>query len=114
MLKYAVVGLAILGGCYGLHKATEWAERRGWIYYRTKRGSSGVLENAFLEVQSIIDPPARHVLEEGVKDDREDDENGGPPDAGKSDERRIEQSPRSDARLLDPQDPRHDTRRNRR
>jgi hypothetical protein len=79
MLTYAVIGLAILGGAYGLHKAAEWAERRGWIYYRKKRGSSGALGNAFLEVQSIVEPSARHVLEERVKDDREDDENGDPP-----------------------------------
>ena len=82
MLKYAVIGLAILGGCYGLHNAAEWAERRGWIYYRKNPGSGGAFGNAFLEVQSIIEPSARHVLEERVKDDREDDENGDPPVAG--------------------------------
>ena len=85
MLKYAVIGLTIFGGCYGLHKTAEWAERRGWIYYRKMRGNSGALGNAFLEVQSVIEPSVRHVLEERVKDDREDDENGDPPDAGKSD-----------------------------
>ena len=35
-------------------------------------------------MQGIFEPSTRHVLEERVKDDREADESGDPPDAGRS------------------------------
>jgi len=81
-MKYVLVGLALLGALYGLHRMALWAERRGWVYYRTKQGSSGALGNAFLEVQSLLDPSAKHVLEERLKDDVEAAETGDPPDPG--------------------------------
>jgi hypothetical protein len=78
-MRYALIALAVLGGLLCLHRIAVWAERRGWIYYRTKHGSSGALGNAFLEVQAIVEPSARHVLEERVKDDLEAEETGDPP-----------------------------------
>jgi hypothetical protein len=84
-MKYALIGLAVLGGLYGLHRIAVWAERRGWIYYLTKHGSSGALGNALLEAQAIIEPSTRHVLEERMKEDVEAEETGDPPEPGKSD-----------------------------
>ncbi|MBZ5641055.1 MAG: hypothetical protein LAO51_20130 [Acidobacteriia bacterium] len=84
-MRYALVGLAVIAGLYGLHRIAVWAERRGWIYYRSKHGSSGALGNALLEVHAILEPSARYVLEERTKDDAEADESGDPPDPGKSD-----------------------------
>jgi hypothetical protein len=81
-MKYALFGLAVLGGSYCLHRIAVWAERRGWIYYRTKRGSSGALGNALLEVQAIMEPSKQYVLEERVRDDAEADEAGDPPAPG--------------------------------
>jgi hypothetical protein len=78
-MKYVLVGIAVIGGFYGLHRLAVWAEARGWIYYREKRGSSGALANAFLEVQSMFEPSARAALEVRVKDDHESDESGDPP-----------------------------------
>ena len=83
-MRYALVGLAVLAALYCLHRIAVWAERRGWIYYRTKQGSSGALGNAFLEVQAIFDPAAKHVLEERLKDDVDAEEAGDPPDPGKT------------------------------
>jgi hypothetical protein len=57
-------------------------EDRGWIYYRKKRGSSGTLGSAFLEVQSILEPGKRYVLEEKRKEDVDDEESGDPPAGG--------------------------------
>jgi hypothetical protein len=83
-MRYALIGLAVLAALYCLHRFAMWAERRGWIYYRTKQGSSGALGNAFLEVQAIFDPAAKHVLEERLKGDVDVEEAGDPPDPGKA------------------------------
>lgn len=77
-MKYALIALAALGSLYCLHRIAVWAERRGWIYYRAKRGSSGALGNALLEVHAIVEPSARHVLEERLKDDPETAQAGDP------------------------------------
>ena len=83
-MKYALVGLAVLAALYCLHRIAVWAERHGWIYYRTKHGSSGAVGNAFLEVQGIFDPAAKHVLEERLRDDVDAEEAGDPPDTAKA------------------------------
>jgi len=61
-----------------LHRAALWAEARGLIHYR-RRGTSGSLGNAMLEVQAILEPSKRHVIEERVRDPAEDAESGDPP-----------------------------------
>jgi len=78
-MRYALIALAISAGLYGLHRLAVWAERRGFIYYLRKHGTSGTLGNAFLEVQSLFEPSARAALEERVKDDNEADASGDPP-----------------------------------
>lgn len=73
-----LVGMAAV--LYGLHRLALWMEQRGWIYYRnTRHGSSGSLGNAFLHVQSILEPGKRHVLEQRLDEAREDEESGDPP-----------------------------------
>jgi hypothetical protein len=83
-MRYVLVGLALFGALYCLHRIAVWAERRGWVYYLNKHGSSSALGNAFLEVQAIIEPSAKYVLEERTKDDLDTGESGDPPDPGKS------------------------------
>ena len=63
-MRYLVLGLAALAIVWVLHSVAQWAEDRGWIYYRKKRGSSGTLSAAALEVQSLFEPSQRYVLEE--------------------------------------------------
>jgi hypothetical protein len=75
----ALVGLAAV---YCAHRLALWAEDRGFLYYRRRRGSSGALANAFLEVQAIVEPARRHVVEERVRQRIEVAETGGRPDAG--------------------------------
>lgn len=77
LLLWAAV---LLGGLYGLHLLALWAERRGLVYYRNRRGSSGTLGNALLEVQAIVEPSRRHVLEERVREPKQAAEPGAPPD----------------------------------
>ena len=78
-MRYALLVLAGVASVYCLHRLALWAERRGWIYYRKKHGSSGTLSTAVLEVQSLFDPSKRYVLEEKKRDQVEDEENGDPP-----------------------------------
>jgi hypothetical protein len=78
-MKYALWGFAAVGCLYSLHSLALWAERRGWIYYLKRRGSSGALGSALLEVQAIIEPSKRYALEERRKDDSERPEPGDPP-----------------------------------
>lgn len=77
---FVVVAVVALGGAgYGLHRAALWAERRGWIYYKTKQRPPapwlGTLE-------SIYKPEVEHVIEEasGEAARADQDESGdGPP-----------------------------------
>jgi hypothetical protein len=57
------LGLAVLA-VYGLHRIALWAEGRGWIYYRIHRAPVGAAGMAMLEVTSLLDPAAEHVIEE--------------------------------------------------
>jgi len=79
IMKYALWGFAAVGCLYSLHRLASWAERRGWIHYLKRRGSSGALGSALLEIQAIMEPSKRYVLEERRKDDSERPEPGDPP-----------------------------------
>ena len=82
MLRFVLVGLAVVGGLYFLHRVALWAEQRGWIYYRARRGSSGALGNALLQAQAIVEPSQQYVLEEVSREHSEEDEAGEPPEKG--------------------------------
>ncbi|HEY1911319.1 MAG TPA: hypothetical protein VGG73_10380 [Vicinamibacterales bacterium] len=74
--------LAIAGAgaiLFGLHRLALWMEDRGWIYYRRKHGSSGSLGSACLEVQAMLEPSKKHVIEIVRMDDFEDDDSAAPP-----------------------------------
>jgi len=70
-------GLALVA-LYGAHRFALWAEGRGWIYYRTHRMPVGSAGMAMLEVTSLLDPAAEHVIEEvrGEQARAEDAESG--------------------------------------
>ncbi|MEQ1868566.1 MAG: hypothetical protein ABL961_00890 [Vicinamibacterales bacterium] len=78
-LTWAVL---VAAGVYSLHRLALRMEARGWIYYRKKRGSSGALSSAVLEVQSMFEPSKRYVLEERQKESTEEHESGDPPAPG--------------------------------
>jgi hypothetical protein len=81
-VRYALIAAVVAAVVYGLHRSAVWAERKGWIYYRKARGSSGTLGSALLEVQSLLEPSKRHVVEERRRDVAEDEESGDPPLGG--------------------------------
>jgi hypothetical protein len=67
---------------YGLHRLALWAEDRGWIYYLRRKPGASSLGNAFLEVQSLIEPEKRHLSEVRQAESVEEDDQGDPPEPG--------------------------------
>jgi hypothetical protein len=67
---------------YALHRTAVWMEDRGWMYYRKSRGSIGALGSAFLEVQSMLEPGTRHVIEARLGEEADEKESGDPPEPG--------------------------------
>ena len=65
----------VAGVLYAIHLLATWAETHGWIYYRKGHGSVTV-GSAFLEVQALMEPSTRHVLEQRRRDDFDDQESG--------------------------------------
>jgi hypothetical protein len=64
--------LAIGAALYLFDRLLLWMERKGWVYWRkTKRPTGPGVGNALLEIQTLVEPAARHVLElrQEVKED---------------------------------------------
>jgi len=70
---------------YGLHRLADWAEARGWIYYRKARGG-GAMAGILQDIETHVQPKVVHVrkareaLTEGRREDG--DPGGGPPRDG--------------------------------
>jgi hypothetical protein len=79
-MKLAVIAVAIILGSVLLHLLALWAERRGWIYYKHTKPSHSALGNAFLEVQSILEPNKKHIIEVKKEDKKQNEEAGDDPD----------------------------------
>lgn len=77
-MKWLLIVGAVLIALFALHQAALWADRRGWIFYKTKpkfRGSSLGL------IESVYNPAMEHVVEErggerarGSQDESGDDD----------------------------------------
>jgi hypothetical protein len=67
-------------GLWLLHRCLTYAETRGWIYYRKKRGSYGGL-GATSDFLNMYDPSRRH-LQQAVREvewKRDEDDDGDDP-----------------------------------
>ena len=60
-LVLLVVAVTIAAAGYGLHRFLLYAERRGWVYYRTRRRPPGA---GLGLLTTIYQPSMEHVLEE--------------------------------------------------
>ena len=81
-MEVFLVVLALIGLFYVLHRVALWAEGRGWVYYLNSKPSNSALGNAFLEIQSMIEPDKRQLVEERKEEAVEEGEQGEPPEAG--------------------------------
>ena len=61
-MRTVILVLIAAVGLWGLHRGLTYAEERGWVYYRKKRGSYGGLgvTSNFL---NMYDPSRRHLQE---------------------------------------------------
>lgn len=80
VVRYVVILAVVAGALYALDRLGLYMERRGWVYYRKKRGSVP-LATAVLETQALFDPSKRYVLE-ATRTAADDSEAGGPPKGG--------------------------------
>ena len=79
-MRTAILVLIAAVGLWALHRVLTYAEERGWIYYRKKRGSYGGL-GATSNFLNMYDPSRRHLQEvvRVVEWKREEDEDGDAP-----------------------------------
>jgi hypothetical protein len=81
-MKYLLWAILIGSILYVIHRLALWAEERGWIYYSHKRASGGTIGTALLELQTILEPTKRHVVEERVQKGSASQESGDKPKSG--------------------------------
>jgi hypothetical protein len=55
------VGIAV--GLFCLDRLCLYLERHGWLYYRRTKPKGGAVSSMFLEMQSLIEPSTKHVIE---------------------------------------------------
>ena len=72
-LKWSLIIIGVFLALFVLHKLLLWMEDRGWIYYHKKKASPGTAANAWLELQSMMEPGKKHVLEIKSEEHKEDD-----------------------------------------
>lgn len=75
-----VVGIGI--AMFLLDKALLKMESRGWIYYRKKAPTRSSLGNAFLEIQSLLEPSKKAMVEVMKEEKKEQADSGDLPEAG--------------------------------
>ena len=78
ILWIAGIALALLL----LDKVLLKMESRGWIYYRRKAPTRSSLGNAFLEIQSMLEPSKKAMVEIMKEEKKEQADSGEPPDSG--------------------------------
>ena len=80
-----VYGALVVGAVIALHRALIYAETRGWVHYRKRRGSYGGL-GVTSEWLNMYDPSRKHVqhavrIQEWKRE--EDDDGDGKGEAGR-------------------------------
>ncbi|MEV6137827.1 hypothetical protein AB0L63_17525 [Nocardia sp. NPDC051990] len=59
---FGVAGLVL--AVIVVDRVAVWAERRGWIYWRHRPKTAGVGSGVLGQVESLLSPSYRHVVEE--------------------------------------------------
>jgi len=76
-----IAGIVI--AAFLLDKVMLRMESRGWIYYRRKKPSQTGLGNAFLEIQTLLDPSKKAMVEFRKEEKKEQSDSGDPPEPGR-------------------------------
>lgn len=78
--RWVLVSLLCILAIVCLDRLLLRLEQRGWIYYRKRQASPGGLGRAFIAVQSMLEPGAKHVLEYRQSGRAGEDDAGGAAD----------------------------------
>jgi hypothetical protein len=79
MLRILMIVLFVALILWGAHHFFLWAEQRGWIFYRHRKPNRSGAGDAFLEIESLVRPAARHEIEVRQEEIAVDEESGEPP-----------------------------------
>lgn len=71
-MKPVVIIILVILGLAGLHRLALWMETKGWLYYKREKPSSNRLGNAFLEIQSILEPGKKIIIAEKEREKKEE------------------------------------------
>jgi hypothetical protein len=79
-MQAVLIAVAVAALLWVIHRFLTYAEARGWVYYRKKRGSWGGL-GAASNFLNMYDPSRRHLQEivREVEWKREEDDDGDSP-----------------------------------
>jgi hypothetical protein len=61
---WVLIAAAAVLAWYGLHRLAVWAEARGWIFYKNKRGPLGGFGMALIDATTPFAPEIEHSIEE--------------------------------------------------
>jgi hypothetical protein len=59
---WPALAIAIVGAVFGLDRLGLWLEDHGWLYYRRKKPTSGLM-TALVGMQQGVEPCVKHVVE---------------------------------------------------
>jgi len=62
-MKILITMLGVCAALYFMDKLFLWLENKGWLYYRHRKAQKGIMGNALLELNSFLQPSARHTIE---------------------------------------------------
>ncbi len=74
----AGIGLAL----FALDRVLLLMERKGWIYYRKKKPNPASVGSALLELQNLVEPSRKYVLDIRKEEKKEQADQGDPPKPG--------------------------------
>jgi hypothetical protein len=75
-MRAALWLMGVVAALYALHRLALWAEAQGWIYYRKSGGFTTRTGNAMLEIQQLLEPEKKHVIEMKQEQKAERDDSG--------------------------------------
>ncbi|MGW6729416.1 DUF6191 domain-containing protein [Nocardia sp. NPDC055029] len=63
-MEYLLFAMIFAAAVIGLDQLALWAERRGWIYWRKTRRTTGAGPGMLGVVDDLFNPASKHVVEE--------------------------------------------------
>jgi hypothetical protein len=78
-VKIALAVCLSVAALYALHRIALWAEYRGWIFYSHRKPDTTSVGNAMLQLQQLVEPSKRNVIEMKQGKRRAQDGAGEPP-----------------------------------